>query len=300
MDINSIGDGLRNLAIKLNGRDHHMFDKKQEIYKFIETIDDFSHSNEYFLYLQICMFCNEYSFNSYCAIKEKLIAHYVNLIINTRLANIREKINSFFEVVLSPGFSNCVKYARCRDEKDAIMVFIEREINPYYGSRLDVFPMFVDFIDKIKKQYKTTYDEVKCVSNKIANFLFKNIGEYEMKNCCNCCKCCCQNKCCNKKDDEAIKIDVEKEIEMFTQDFFRKIQSWFAYNYFFSKKIKNTPTIEIRCNRTKTLIDYIEDCLTSNHREFSLDEKIEAVELLNKFVKIRAEEWLSSIKNAIR
>lgn len=127
-----------------------------------------------------------------------------------------------------------------------------------------------------------------------------------MKNCCNCCKCCCQNKCCNKKDDEAIKIDVEKEIEKFASELKSNIKNiystfWFPVcGVFFEKKIKNTPTIEIRCNKNHSILSYIEDCLTSNHRDFSIDEKIEAIEHLNRFVNIRTTEWLSSIKNAIR
>lgn len=196
---------------------------------------------------------------------------------------------------------------------DTLECIISLDLLRKYPGGLDILYRYLKKYEvekKIMVDFFYGYNEIigKCKSSKEKNILFQDIAnkfcdyymESKMKNCCNCCKCCCQNKCCNKKDDDAIKIDVEKEIEMFTQDFFRKIQSWFAYDYFFSKKIKNTPTIEIRCNRTKTLIDYIEDCLTSNHREFSLDEKIEAVELLNKFVKIRAEEWLSDIKNAIR
>lgn len=121
-----------------------------------------------------------------------------------------------------------------------------------------------------------------------------------MKNCCNCCKCCCQNKCCNKKDDEAIKIDVEKEIEKFTADVERFTKFNLGFDVSFNKnKIKNTPTIEIK-NRTLGTIDYIEDCLTSNHRYFSLDEKIEAVEYLNRFITLRTEVWLNGLKNAIR
>ncbi len=138
-----------------------------------------------------------------------------------------------------------------------------------------------------------------------------------MKNCCNCCKCCCQNKCCNKKDDDAIKIDIEKEIESFVADLIsNKHSGWLVdgvngeekrvvINYC-KNKIKNIPTMEIyeRFNEEfyldMVLVDYIEDCLTSKHRDFSLNEKIDAARNLNRYIKIRNDCWLSDIKNAIR
>lgn len=119
-----------------------------------------------------------------------------------------------------------------------------------------------------------------------------------MKNCCNCCKCCCKNQCCNKKDDEAIKIDVEKEIETFIAHL-RGTSKFLDYRVLFAKKIKNTPTIEIIYNATNNIIYYMEDCLTSNHREFSLDEKIAAIEYLNRFITLRPEKWLNGLKNAM-
>ena len=100
------------------------------------------------------------------------------------------------------------------------------------------------------------------------------------------------------------KIDVLKEIEKFIEDL--KINNcwhnnwWHKVSFPFKNKIKNTPTIEIRLRSTNNILDYIEDCLTSNHRDFSLDEKIEAIEHLDSFIPIRTKEWLSGIKNAIR
>lgn len=177
-----------------------------------------------------------------------------------------------------------------------------------------------DIVNRFFKKYKIEEDFMldfffyeilhkRKDSSKEKRILFRDLAdkfcdyymESKMKNCCNCCKCCCQNKCCNKKDDEAIKINVEKEIEMFVSELKSTSgQWWYDVYVLFRKKIKNTPTIEIKSRSQHHLLDYIEDSLTSNHRCFSIIEKIEAIEHLNKFVKIRAEEWLSGIKNAIR
>lgn len=125
-----------------------------------------------------------------------------------------------------------------------------------------------------------------------------------MKNCCNCCKCCCQNKCCDKKDDFAI----EKEIELFVGDLIRgHTWGWLVNGEekrviieYRKSKIKNIPTMEIyeyRFNKEgEIFVDYFEDCLTSKHRDFSLDEKIETAKNLNRYIKIRSDSWLSDYK----
>jgi hypothetical protein len=174
------------------------------------------------------------------------------------------------------------------------------------------------FCYEILPKSKDYSKEKIIISQELANKFCDYYMGIKMKNCCNCCKCCCQNKCCNKKDDNAIKIDVEKEIESFVAgmrgvygagflvDGVNGEEKRVVINYC-KNKIKNIPTIEIYENRFNeelyldmVLVDYIEDCLTSKHRDFSLDEKIEAIEHLNKFINIRATEWLSDIKNAIR
>jgi len=174
------------------------------------------------------------------------------------------------------------------------------------------------FFYEILHKRKDSSKEKRILFQELADKFCNYYMEIKMKNCCNCCKCCCQNKCCNKKDDNAIKIDVEKEIESFVADMRSVYGAGFlvdgvngeekmvVINYC-KNKIKNIPTIEIYENRFNeelyldmVLVDYSEDCLTSKHRDFSLDEKIEAIEHLNKFINIRATEWLSDIKNAIR
>jgi hypothetical protein len=169
------------------------------------------------------------------------------------------------------------------------------------------------FCYEILPKSKDYSKEKIIISQELANKFCDYYMGIKMKNCCNCCKCCCQNKCCNKKDDEAI-----KEIESFVADLIRNKHSvgWLVdgvngeekrvvINYC-KNKIKNIPTMEIYEGFNEefclgmVLVDYIEDCLTSKHRDFSLNEKIDAARNLNRYIKIRNDCWLSDIKNAIR